>query len=254
MFKMCLQIIYLIYNYKPDLALNNFQWLICRKTKPNQTKPITNKRRVWSLHLQIKFAIIDFCAWLFDKIFLRSTSTNYVAVVKDFIGKRYHYNHQGSWQHGFLWLPLAFLPNYQSYSFRRRPALMNVSHYCWANSGVSLHWSPWENVTHGLGLGLWVNPYFPISVQLIFLAWFARWEVSGHTATVLWGASWRMCSKQQSAPFSSSYLAFFPNASLRWCNHAIVQTKLQLRRIPVFTNWVWKIATGEMFQTPKLSS
>ena len=25
---------------KPDLALNNLQWLICCKTKPNQTKPI----------------------------------------------------------------------------------------------------------------------------------------------------------------------------------------------------------------------
>ena len=25
--------------YKEDLALNNLQWLICHKTKPNQTKP-----------------------------------------------------------------------------------------------------------------------------------------------------------------------------------------------------------------------
>ena len=24
-----------------DLALNNLQWLICHKTKPNQTKPST---------------------------------------------------------------------------------------------------------------------------------------------------------------------------------------------------------------------
>ena len=24
--------------YKPDLALDNQQWLICHKTKPNQTK------------------------------------------------------------------------------------------------------------------------------------------------------------------------------------------------------------------------
>ena len=28
--------IYLIYLYKEDLALNNLQWLICHKTKPNQ--------------------------------------------------------------------------------------------------------------------------------------------------------------------------------------------------------------------------
>ena len=29
--------IYLIYRYKQDLALNKLQWLICYKTKPNQT-------------------------------------------------------------------------------------------------------------------------------------------------------------------------------------------------------------------------
>ena len=34
---MCLQIIYLIYMYKKDLALNNLQWLY--DMKPNQTKP-----------------------------------------------------------------------------------------------------------------------------------------------------------------------------------------------------------------------
>ena len=35
--RMCLQIIYDIYMYKQDLASNNLQWLICHKTKPNQT-------------------------------------------------------------------------------------------------------------------------------------------------------------------------------------------------------------------------
>ena len=30
----------LIYMNKLDLALNNLQWLICHKTKSNQTKPI----------------------------------------------------------------------------------------------------------------------------------------------------------------------------------------------------------------------
>ena len=34
-YKMCLEIIYLIHMYKKDLALNNLQWLICNKTKPN---------------------------------------------------------------------------------------------------------------------------------------------------------------------------------------------------------------------------
>ena len=39
---MSLEIIYLIYMYKKDLVLNNLQWLICHKTKPNQTKPNEN--------------------------------------------------------------------------------------------------------------------------------------------------------------------------------------------------------------------
>ena len=30
-------LIYLIYMYKEDLALNKLQWLICHKTKPNLT-------------------------------------------------------------------------------------------------------------------------------------------------------------------------------------------------------------------------
>ena len=35
--KMYLQIIYSIYMYKKHLALNYLKWLICHKTKPNQT-------------------------------------------------------------------------------------------------------------------------------------------------------------------------------------------------------------------------
>ena len=35
---MCLEIIYSIYMYEEDLALNNLQWLICYKTKRNETK------------------------------------------------------------------------------------------------------------------------------------------------------------------------------------------------------------------------
>ena len=34
--KQPIQIIYLIYSYKKDLALNNLQRLICLKTQPNQ--------------------------------------------------------------------------------------------------------------------------------------------------------------------------------------------------------------------------
>ena len=39
--KMCLEIIYLIYMYKGDLAFNNLQWLICHKTLPKQTNKNT---------------------------------------------------------------------------------------------------------------------------------------------------------------------------------------------------------------------
>ena len=35
-YKMYLEIIYLIYMYQKDLALNDVQWMICHKTKPNQ--------------------------------------------------------------------------------------------------------------------------------------------------------------------------------------------------------------------------
>ena len=38
--KMCLEIINLIYMYERDLALNNLQWLICHKTKPEVTEEI----------------------------------------------------------------------------------------------------------------------------------------------------------------------------------------------------------------------
>ena len=37
-YKMCLEIMYLIYMYKNDLVLNNLQWLICHKTKQNPLK------------------------------------------------------------------------------------------------------------------------------------------------------------------------------------------------------------------------
>ena len=34
----------LIYMYKPDMALNNPQWLICHKTKPNLKLPVNINR------------------------------------------------------------------------------------------------------------------------------------------------------------------------------------------------------------------
>ena len=36
--KMCLEITYLICMYKKDLSLNNLQWLICHKTKANNSQ------------------------------------------------------------------------------------------------------------------------------------------------------------------------------------------------------------------------
>ena len=40
-YKMCLEIIYIM--YKRDLTLNDLQWLICDKTKPNQINPFKYK-------------------------------------------------------------------------------------------------------------------------------------------------------------------------------------------------------------------
>ena len=51
--KMYLEIIYLIYMYKKDLALDNLKWLICNKTKPNQMK----KRKLTSQNI-IKIDIV----------------------------------------------------------------------------------------------------------------------------------------------------------------------------------------------------
>ena len=39
---MCLEIIYLIYMYKKDLALNNLEWLMCHKTQPNYNQEASN--------------------------------------------------------------------------------------------------------------------------------------------------------------------------------------------------------------------
>ena len=44
-YKMCLGMIYLIYIYKMDLALNNLQRLICHETKSNQKISKTRHKR-----------------------------------------------------------------------------------------------------------------------------------------------------------------------------------------------------------------
>ena len=45
--KICLGIIYLIYMYKEDLALNDLQWMMCHKTKSKQTKLYISNTYVW---------------------------------------------------------------------------------------------------------------------------------------------------------------------------------------------------------------
>ena len=44
--KMCLQIIYLIYMFKEDLALSNLQYWICHKTKPNRINEGKKKEKL----------------------------------------------------------------------------------------------------------------------------------------------------------------------------------------------------------------
>ena len=50
--------LYLIYMYKPDLALNNLQWFICHKTKRNQ--------RNYSHVIIIIIMFLQLCNFVFD--------------------------------------------------------------------------------------------------------------------------------------------------------------------------------------------
>ena len=72
--------------YKMDLRLNNLQWLICHKTKPNQTKP--------KQYLQVKIVLVfkdilplEVCKiidinYLFDRAF------SYEALIGDHLHSR----------------------------------------------------------------------------------------------------------------------------------------------------------------------
>ena len=66
--------------------------------------------------------------------------------------------------------------------------------------------------------------------------WFARWEVDGLTAVVLPCVGCKIYSKQHTAFFCCSNLAFSLCISLesKWCNHTIALTRLLLERIPAF--------------------
>ena len=50
-----------------DLALNNLQWLICHKTKPNPTDKVVNKMRVRFAHLVPTW---NFFAWTNSLFFI----------------------------------------------------------------------------------------------------------------------------------------------------------------------------------------
>ena len=52
---MCLEIIYLMYMFKKDLGLNNLQWLICHKTKPNS---------IYSIYMYKKDLVLNNLQWL----------------------------------------------------------------------------------------------------------------------------------------------------------------------------------------------
>ena len=78
-YKMFLEIIYLIYIYKKDLVLNNQQWLICHKTKQNHNSfPLQRASNV-HIWMQICYRNLEkivksyfFCAihiWWFTFIF-----------------------------------------------------------------------------------------------------------------------------------------------------------------------------------------
>ena len=85
---------------------------------------------------------------------------------------------------------------------------------------------------------LWVLPYFSSSapnVLFVVLKWILRWEVSGHTAAVLWEVASRIYSKQYVAFLRSFCLAFSPSVSLasRRCIYTVVVTRSLLERNPV---------------------
>ena len=91
-----------------------------------------------------------------------------------------------------------------------RTELMNISS-CWSvNTGVSMCRSPWMNVTYEFIITSTAVPSMSCSSYLEVL----RCETSGCTATVLWNAASRICSKQHTASLWSYQIAFSLSLSL----------------------------------------
>ena len=90
--------------------------------------------------------------------------------------------------------------------------------------------TPLENIAYKF---VFISP--TVHVLLILLERFVRWEESRSTAAVLQVAASRICLKQHTTSLCDTNLAFSPSISLesKWCNHTVVLTLLELRRIPV---------------------
>ena len=99
--------------------------------------------------------------------------------------------------------------------------LMNVNFCRLVNTGESMCRSPQKNFAYFVP----ASPAVPSIILFLLLGWIVRWETSGHTDTVLWGAATRISSKQYAVSLCSSKLAS-PNTSL---NSSIVLIWLQLK-------------------------
>ena len=65
-----------------------------------------------------------------------------------------------------------------------------------------------------------------ITHDFVLLGWFLRWEVIGHTATVLKDADSRICSKNMQHPSVVPIWFFSPGVPIKskWCNYTVVLT------------------------------
>ena len=110
--------------------------------------------------------------------------------------------------------------------------MLNVSFWWSVNTGESMCRSPLKNVAYKFIFVSSSTQHF----LLAFLGQFGRLEVCGRTATVLWCAASRVCSKYHISFLCSSRLAFIPSISLetKWFCYIVVLTWLQIGRIPMF--------------------